>query len=230
MVGVVSCGLASAKAETPAVSAPIGADVEYVRALQMQHVSKKKPGEFWVGYIGTLSKSYDLYTVINALDALAIAHFDNFVLKIMGGGPNLEDVRKYASKKHGKVEFLGLLPYNAMCEVLFDCDVGLNPIIATSVSSLINKVADYAACGVPVINTQQSAEYRSLLANYEAGWNIWPKDVIALQKALVFALKHPEQLIKAKQGALSLAVNELNRADSQRKMLGLIESLGGKKQ
>ena len=55
--------------------------------------------------------------------------------------------------------------------MLCDCDIAINPIVKGSVASIINKVGDYALAGLPVINTQESQEYRQLVTNYNCGIN-----------------------------------------------------------
>ena len=64
------------------------------------------------------------------------------------------------------------------------CDFAVNRIIGKSVSSIINKVADYAAAGVPVINTQNSEEYRQLLEKYNAGINVENGNILAFADAI----------------------------------------------
>lgn len=58
-----------------------------------------------------------------------------------------------------------------MTGILCACDIAVNPIKAKSAGSIINKVADYAAAGLPVINTQECEEYRNLVENYKIGFN-----------------------------------------------------------
>ena len=61
---------------------------------------------------------------------------------------------------------------NCILKYLKLSDYGINPIISTSVSSIINKVADYASVGLPVINTQHCKEYIDLLNNTNSGVSI----------------------------------------------------------
>ena len=58
-----------------------------------------------------------------------------------------------------------------MCGAISACDMVVNPIVGKSVASIINKHADYAASGLPVINTQESPEYRNLVEDYNMGFN-----------------------------------------------------------
>ena len=121
-----------------------------------------------LAYCGSLSKSYDIRLVIDAL-ALLGQNAPHFL--VMGGGNDLEPLKEYAAQKGVQATFTGFLPYEQMCARLCRCDMTVNPIVGTSVASIINKHGDYAACGLPVINTQNSAEYCALVEQYQMGFN-----------------------------------------------------------
>ena len=59
----------------------------------------------------------------------------------------------------------------ALAGRLASCDIAVNPIVRRSAGSLINKVADYAAAGLPVLNSQECEEYRELVDRYRCGLN-----------------------------------------------------------
>ena len=68
------------------------------------------------------------------------------------------------------------------------CDIAINPIKENSAASIINKVGDYAAAGLPIINTQESEEYRRLVEEYDIGFNCKnnnPEDIAKKIKILV---------------------------------------------
>ena len=58
-----------------------------------------------------------------------------------------------------------------MCALISKCDVAVNPIMHNAAQSIINKHADYAAAGIPVVSTQESREYRTLVEKYHMGFN-----------------------------------------------------------
>lgn len=68
-------------------------------------------------------------------------------------------------------QFTGRLEYEKMVGLLCSCDIAVNPIKKGSAGSIINKVGDYAAAGLPVINTQENNEYRNLVEEYKIGFN-----------------------------------------------------------
>lgn len=122
-------------------------------------------------YIGTLGSSYDIKSVIDAISILNQKGIGNIKFIIMGDGPFKNEFENYAAKNNINCEFTGRLEYEEMVKVLVSCDIAVNPIVDTSVASIVNKVGDYAAAGLPVINTQNSKEYRSLLEEFNAGIN-----------------------------------------------------------
>lgn len=125
---------------------------------------------FTVGYIGTLSYSYDLEIVIEAVAALQ-QKGKKIRLLVMGDGPLREHFQMLAADKRIDAEFTGNLPYDEMVKRLIACQVAVNPIVKNSAGSIINKVGDYAAAGLPVVNTQESPEYRELVEQYCCGIN-----------------------------------------------------------
>ena len=211
----------------PSVVAPIGADRAFAHAILAKSSLKKPQGEFWVSYIGTFGKSYDLKLLVDAVEELTNQGYQNLVLKLMGSGPEEETIKAYATGKKTRIEFLGLLPYEKMCSILGASDIGANPIVKGSVASLINKVGDYAACSLPVLNTQDCPEYIDLLGRYHAGLSSPAGDLEGLQKNLKFMLDNPKELIQMKQGSDELSLNYLSRAKSQSDILALIASIYG---
>ena len=128
-----------------------------------------KEGEIIISYIGSMSNSYDLFSIIEAISCLKINK--NVKLLAMGDGFLKEKFIEYAKEKNIKAEFTGMLPYPKMLQRLVLSDIAVNPIRKGSAGSIINKVGDYAMAGLPVINTQECKEYRNLLKKYEAGIN-----------------------------------------------------------
>ena len=90
-------------------------------------------------------------------------------------------------------------------------DIAVNPIVGKSVASIINKVCDYATAGVPVVNDQNSREYRELLDEYHAGINCDNNNAQQFADAIL-TLYRDENLRKdMKSGALRLAKEKFDR-------------------
>lgn len=147
----------------------IGIDLDaHDSYLENDLLLKKKNNELWLGYCGTLGTSYDIESV---LDALSILSNEAPKFIIMGDGPLEKRFRLYAQRMDVDVVFMGRLQYADMVPILNKCDIAVNPIAKESVASIIGKHADYAAAGLPVINTQRNREYMELIENYSMGFN-----------------------------------------------------------
>lgn len=133
--------------------------------------TKKSDDEIWLTYCGTLGSSYDLKLVIDALAVLKERKVKLPVFLVLGDGPKKELFESYAKSKDLDIRFLGRLPYDEMCGILAYSDISVNPIVPGAAQSIINKHADYAAAGIPVLNSQECMEYRDLVDKFKMGLN-----------------------------------------------------------
>lgn len=132
--------------------------------------------EFIVGYVGNLGKSYDFLNVFKALSLLKARGINDIKFMIIGDGSERQRIEEFSKQYFDNIEITGYLPYEKMFIELLKCDIVLNPIVKDSVSSIVNKVGDYAAAGKAVINTQASNEYRSMVEKYNIGFNTTPEN------------------------------------------------------
>ena len=149
----------------------LGTDFSTFDYITSSNLLVKPDKELWLVYIGTLGHSYDLTIVIDALKILQSKEVKNLKFIIIGDGPLKNKFEKYAEELGVYAQFIGRLCYKEMVQYLKLCDMAVNPIVDKSVATIINKHADYVAAGLPILNTQKSEEYRSLLIEYEAGFN-----------------------------------------------------------
>ena len=134
-------------------------------------IMKENDSELWLGYCGSLAASYDIPCVIQALRILKDKGAQTPKFIVMGDGARKTEFVNDAQVAGVDAVFLGKLPYNQMCAQLVQCDMVVNPIVKGSAASIINKHGDYASSGLPVINTQDSLEYRELIEEYHMGLN-----------------------------------------------------------
>lgn len=150
----------------------LGTELAYFDRLAKEHKLIDKPkDEIWLAYIGTLGHSYDLICVLDALKILQNQGVRNVKFVVMGDGPLKTKFEKYAKEQDIYSVFMGRLDYGKMVGILTACNIAVNPITHGASGSIINKHADYAAAGLPVINTQESQEYRDLIDLYMMGFN-----------------------------------------------------------
>lgn len=164
---------------------------DFDRNAREYSVTDKPTGELWLGYCGTLGSSYDLTCAINALAMLREGGTAPPRFIVMGDGPRKAEFETYAQEMRIDAHFIGWLPYPEMCGLLCACDIVVNPIAAGAAQSIINKHADYAASGLPVLNTQESPEYRDLVDEYCMGFNCKNGDASDLADKLRRLLKDP---------------------------------------
>ena len=177
-----------------------------------------------VAYIGTLGHSYDLKCVINAFKLLHEKDIKNILLVVMGSGPLKEEFEKYAKDNNVNSEFLGRLDYEEMVGYLCACNIAVNPISKGAAQSIINKVGDYAAAGLPVINTQESVEYRKLVEDYQIGFNIENGNSEELAEAIEYLYKNEDLRKRLGENNRKLAEEKFDRKVTYLKIKELIES------
>ncbi|MFK4998689.1 glycosyltransferase [Bacillus sp. N9] len=150
----------------------LGVELSHFDKLVKENKLLSKPkDEIWVAYIGTLGHSYDLVSVIDALKLLKDRGVTNIKLVVMGEGPLRTRFEEHSNSQGVYAEFTGKLGYAEMVGILSSCDIAVNPIKAGSAGSVINKVGDYSSAGLPVLNTQESIEYRKLVEDNRIGIN-----------------------------------------------------------
>lgn len=218
-------GLSQNKNDTEGLAVFIGTDSSLVAEATAGKSVDKPDNEFWVGYIGALGHSYDIKLVIDALKLLKEKSIDNIVFKIMGEGVLMDEFKQYAASSGVNCEFSGFIEYGDMMTTLGACDVAVNPIIGKSVSSIINKVSDYAMAGVPVINTQNSPEYRNLIDAYACGINCESGNAQSVANAIE-KLYNDGQLKKSMgENSLRLGKEKFDRTVTYKNIIDLIEGM-----
>lgn len=176
-------------------------------------IMHKPINEVWLAYCGTLGSSYDLTCVFDALEILSqMAIRPKFI--IMGDGPRRGAFEQYASEKDIDTLFTGSLPYNQMCSLLCECDIALNPIMHNAAQSIINKHGDYAASGLPVVNTQESNEYRHLIDTYQMGFNCANGDPFDMAKKIEILMCDEELRKQMGANARKCAEEKFDRKNS----------------
>lgn len=187
--------------------------------VEQNPVKREDSDDIWLGYCGTLGSSYDIRCVIDALDILKNSKI-KFV--VMGDGPRKEEFEAYAKEKGVNAEFTGRLPYPVMCGKLAACDIVVNPITRGAAQSIINKHADYAASGLPVLNTQECPEYRNLIDNYNMGFNCKNNDAEDLARQMQILVKNKALRQKMGLNARKCAEERFDRKNSYQEILDIV--------
>ena len=198
----------------------LGTELEiFDKYAKEKPILEKKNDEIWLAYCGTLGSSYDLTCVI---DALSILNDKKIKFIVMGDGPLKEKFECYAKSKGIDSCFVGRLSYDKMCSLLAICDINVNPIMHRSAASIINKHADYAASGNPVVNTQENIEYRNLVDEYKMGFNCNNNDFNDLADKIRKLITDKELRIQMGKNARHCAEEKFDRSFSYKRLIQLI--------
>ena len=224
----VKRGLSKNKKGCKGLPIYIGTDSKLVENAIEGKCVEKSDNEFWIAYVGALGHSYDIRSVIDAIYLLKEQGYSNIIFKVMGQGILLEEFKQYAEEKKVSCDFMGFLEYGEMMSTLMKCELAVNPIVGNSVASIINKVSDYAMAAVPVINTQNSEEYRCLLEKYDCGLNCINGDSESLVKAVKKLYDSEELRNKMGRNAEKLAEEFCDRRKTYPLIKNLIYEIGGK--
>lgn len=185
----------------------------------------KPDDEIWIAYVGTLGYSYDLISVMDAIKLLNDKGIKNIKFIVMGDGPLRIKFENYAKKLGVNVKFTGKLKYNEMVGILVACDIAVNPIVKNSAASIINKHADYAAAGLPILNTQKSREFRDLLIKYNAGLNCENNNASDMAEKLLVLIENEEIRKMMGKNSRRLAEEKFNRLQTYNKIVDLIRDI-----
>lgn len=212
---------------TSGLAVYLGNDGELFDLGREKYFLDRTDKELVLGYIGNMSTSYDIPCV---LDALSIVEKKGCIQKpirfvLIGGGVDENKFKAYADRTYKNTCFLGKKSYQEMAGMLCDCDIVVNPIVKGSVASIINKVGDYALAGLPVINTQESAEYRDLIEEYQCGINCRVGDAQDVADALIKLAQDDELRKQMGTNARKLGVEKFDRRYTYQAIVNLIEEI-----
>jgi glycosyltransferase involved in cell wall biosynthesis len=171
----------------------LGVDNSIVKHARLYKPILEKPNNtFWVCYVGNIATSYDFENVCRALGIIKSKGIGNIQFIIIGDGNDRSKVENIINKYFSNTIITGYLSYDMMFSLLCQADVALNPFVKKSVSSIVNKVGDYAAAGVPVVNTLNNQEYQDLLTKYNAGLNAEPENAEDIASKLFYLYENEE--------------------------------------
>lgn len=119
-------------------------------------------------YAGAMGKSYDLETVVRAVEEVNRKGIP-VQLVMIGDGEKLSRLKRLAGRE---VEFTGYLHGADYNRAIGTADIGLVPIFPASGVAVPYKVGDYLAHGLPVISSIDG-ELGALLRKYSCG-SVYP--------------------------------------------------------
>ncbi|WP_256130481.1 glycosyltransferase family 4 protein [Anaerovorax odorimutans] len=200
----------------------LGTELASFDLAKQKYIIKYNHKEIHCAYIGSLGYSYDLECIIDAIALLKKRGITNIRLIVMGDGPLKEKFENHAKSINVNCDFLGKLDYPQMVRNLCACDIAVNPIKKGSAGSILNKVGDYAAAGLPVINTQDSREYRDLLEEYNAGLNCICGEAKDVAMKFEYLIKNENIKVQMGLNSRKLAEEKFDRARTYETIVQII--------
>lgn len=113
----------------------------------------KEDGEVWAVFAGSLGPSYDISTLLEVAEKIETSK-SKLRLMIAGDGPLRSRVEKFvAEKKDARLRYAGQLAPEMLIALYKICDIGLCAYSAKSNVEMPDKIYDYTAAGLPVVNS-----------------------------------------------------------------------------
>lgn len=195
---------------------PVYIGAEGNKFCNISKLKEKKEDEIWCVYIGTLSYSYDLMTLILAFSDLEKIN-SNIKLYILGDGPEFNSLKNKAeelSLLNKTVYLKGLLPYEEMVKYLKTSDIALNAIKRKSLGTITNKFGDFVSAGLPILNCCQMEEVKNIILEKELGINYIPENSSSLKDAILFLLENKDKMIDFSKNSKKFADEKFDRKES----------------
>ena len=184
----------------------------------------KPDGELWVAYAGTTGKSQDLSTLVEAMTIVAEKN-PRVRCKLLGDGPDRPTLEQLAGKLNAPVDFIGYVPHGLMAAYLCASDVTVNSLVKTAAQSIVTKIGDYLAAGIPMVNTGLSPEFCAKVEADGFGVNVQPEDAQALADALLSLLNDPDRRAEMGARARAIAEEQFDQKRSYQVIVDLIRDL-----
>jgi glycosyltransferase involved in cell wall biosynthesis len=162
-------GLKVCKNSKPTMVLHLGIDLNFFdnQVKPNNFFLNKRERETWITYIGTLGRTYDLETILETATYFSDNPDVRFI--IAGDGPEYTQLKKKVLKKGiPNIVFTGMLGYPDLTQLLSLSAVGISAYAPGAPQTFPNKVFDYLAAGLPVINSIPR-ELQRLLKEEEAG-------------------------------------------------------------
>jgi len=139
--------------------------IEIPSGMERTHPAE---GDFTIAYAGSMGASYDLATVIEAVKGM-----DGVRLELAGKGPQEPGLRALAAGC-GRIVFHGYVGDAELRAMLARANAAVVPMFPASCVGVPYKLADYAAAGLPVLNSLEGETARLIDENgagasYSAG-------------------------------------------------------------
>ena len=219
--------ISACKKEKPSFVLYLGVDLELFGKVDVNKISlleKKKKGQFWVTYIGTIGRCYDVKTILNTAESLKVSH-RNIRFLIAGNGPQLNEMKTIVKNKNlTNCRLLGFINFENMVALLKQSDIGLNAYVKKAKNSFPNKVFDYMAAGLPIISSI-TGELENLLKAEQIGMQYTAGNAVSLTEAVLYLYKHSEYRRLLGENAQRFVKEKFDRGKEYSKVVDFLQNV-----
>jgi len=197
-------------------------------APQPRSAEPRTDGRFVLLYTGTVSKTYDLSMVVEAVAGLK-SRIPNLYLKIVGEGDDIPCLRNLAKERgiEDSVEFCGVVPFNRIPEIIMESDLGISTLKLDMLTDLCfnNKTAEYVMMGLPTIATRTSTVQRhfgeKIVRFFDAG------NAESFIGAIIELYENPEKRVEMSRLGIEFS-KSANWSVEKQKYIDLVDELCGR--
>lgn len=175
-----------------------------------------------IAFSGTLGRSFDISTLIAAAE-LASTRRLPLRFRIAGSGDAEARLRE-AAQRLGNIDLVGWLDRTGLESFLAQGDVGLMVYPPGATQGLPNKIYEYMAHGLPIVNGL-GGEAAAFVRQHDLGVNFAPGDPESMVSAACSMLD-PTTYRRQRQAARRLFEAEYDISGIAARMVSFVESLG----
>lgn len=173
---------------------PFGVDMEVFKPTNNQTDN----GKLVFGIVKTMDEKYGIRFLLEGYaqfrEMVGNDKYQNTHLKIVGGGPRLEEYEALAEKLgvSDQTTFTGKIPHSEVPAAINECDVFFVPSTVDSESFGVAAV-EAQACEVPVVVANVGG-LPEVMIDGVTGYIIPTKDSKAIADKMLFFMEHPEEI------------------------------------
>ena len=139
---------------------------------------------------------------------------------VLGQGPDRDAFESHVKEIGAdNITFVGFVEYEKMAAYLSKSDMTVNAVKRRGSQSIINKVADYFAAGIPMLNGCVCKEQQDMVDEYNVGINYEPENVQSLIDAIEKLANDKKAREDMGRNARRLAITKFDRNTTYREIM-----------
>jgi glycosyltransferase involved in cell wall biosynthesis len=181
---------------------------------------KEKDGAFKCVYIGGLERDRGLFKMVEAME-----HVDGRVRLVLAGRISDGDLNEIKRLKgYSRVDYMGLIPWAKVLELLPDCDLGL--LLLQPVPGYFYhgensiKLFEYMMAGMPVLGSN-FVNLERIIKEAGCGSTVDPTDPREIAKQIMYFADNPEVCRTMGENGIRAVLEKYNWENEAEKLLAL---------